>query len=204
MTRTSLFLLLVLLTVAPACQTQQSWVEPEPGLERMLEQPRVDPFEGSSFYANGMAMRAPPPGTVPLERPSGPRTVLSGVDDGVYASRVPISVDRIAIEHGRERFDVFCGACHGLTGDGQSVVAENMDLRRPPSLHEARIVALAAGRVYEVIRKGYGLMPSYAARLSVSESWAVVAYLQALQLSRNARVATLPPDVLLQLEKGNP
>jgi mono/diheme cytochrome c family protein len=202
MIRASLALCLALIAGPTACQVQQSFADPEPGLERMLEQPRVDPFEGSAFYANGMGMRAPPRGTVPRERPSGTPTVLFGVETGVYASRVPIRITRADIEQGRERFDVLCGACHGVVGDGQSVVARNMDLRKPPSLHEARIRALTAGRLYQVIRSGYGLMPSYAARLSVTESWEVVAYVQALQLSRNARVASLPEELRQQLEKG--
>jgi len=203
-TRAPAALSLALISSVSACQTQQSFAELEPGLERMLEQPRVDPFAGSTFYANGMAMRAPPRGTVPRERPQGTPTVLSGLDHGIYASQIPLPIDQATIEHGRERFEVLCGACHGVIGDGQSVVAENMDLRKPPSLHEPRIRALAAGRLYQVIQKGYGLMPSYAARLSIAESWAVVAYVQALQLSRNAQVAALPPEILQQLEKGTP
>ena len=46
-----------------------------------------------------------------------------------------------------------------------------------------------------------GLMPSYAAQLSVQERWGVVAYVEALQLSRNARVAALPEDVRAELER---
>ena len=42
------------------------------------------------------------------------------------------------------RFETFCAACHGVLGDGTSVVAAKMALRKPPSLQEARIRALPA------------------------------------------------------------
>ncbi len=90
---------------------------------------------------------------------------------------------------------MYCAACHGLAGDGDSPVARNMALRKPPSLHEPRIRALPAGRLYAVVRDGYGLMPSYAEELSVGERWAVVAYVRALQLSQGARLAELPPEL---------
>jgi mono/diheme cytochrome c family protein len=187
-----------------ACRSQQSFVEPEPGLERMLEQPRVDPFAGSSFYRDGMAMRAPPAGAVPIERRIGDPNVVTGMADGTFAEHVPIPVDRALLERGRERFEIVCATCHGITGDGRSVVADNMELRKPPSLHEDRIRAFPAGRLYHVIDAGYGLMPSYRTSLTVDERWSVVAYVRALELSRRADVAKLPPGVRAELEREAP
>ena len=198
---------IVLALFVPAmggCQTQQSFVEPEPGLERMLEQPRVDPFAGSAFYADGMGMRPPPRGSIPVERPIGDPRITLGTENGVYVDQVPVPLDRALLERGRERFEILCAACHGITGDGESVVAENMDQRKPPSLHEDRIRAFPAGRMYRVVRVGYGLMPSYAAQLSVEERWGVVAYVRALELSRHSEVSSLPPDVRAALDKVTP
>lgn len=190
--------------VVSGCRVQQAFVEPEPGLERMLDQPRVDPFQGSNFYDDGMGMRSPPRGAIPIERTASDPNVADGIDEGIYVAHVPIVVDRARMERGRERFDIFCAACHGVAGEGESVVAENMDQRKPPSLHEDRIRALPDGRIYQVITTGYGLMPTYAAQLSVEDRWAIVAYVRALQLSRRADVATLPPDVRAALEGGAP
>jgi hypothetical protein len=75
-----------------------------------------------------------------------------------------------------------------------------MALRPPPSLIKAQYVQKPAGYIYEVVTKGFGLMASYAAELTVEERWAVVAYLRALQLAQNTPVAALPPDVRQQLE----
>lgn len=196
--------LLALAASAVGCRTQQSFVEPEPGLERMLEQPRVDPYEESWLFDDGMAMRTPPRGSVPVERRVGDPRVSDGMLDGAYVDEIPIPIDRALVERGRLRFEIHCGVCHGIAGDGLSIVAENMELRKPPSLHEPRIRALPVGRMYQVIRTGYGLMPPYAAQLPVYERWAVVAYVRALQLSRNADVSMLPQDVRAALEREAP
>jgi len=51
-----------------------------------------------------------------------------------------------------------------------------------------------------VASKGFGMMASYGAELTVEERWAVVAYMRALQLSQTTSVGALPPDIRQQLE----
>jgi hypothetical protein len=186
------------------CKRQQSFSELEPGFERMMQQPRVDPFEPSKFFADGRAMRPVPVGTIPIERKIVDAKVSSGIDQGLYVERLPIPVDRAFVALGRERFEIFCAPCHGFSGDAESVVADFMELRRPPSLHEVRLRAYPPGRLYHVVTVGYGLMPSYATVLSDEERWSVVAYVRALQLGRNVRAASLPREVRAQLEKEPP
>jgi mono/diheme cytochrome c family protein len=181
---------------AAGCRRQQSLATPDPGLERMLAQPRVDPYAPSPFFADGRAMRRPPEGSLAVEDAIDDPIVRDGRDEaGHFATRVPIAFDRELLTLGRHRFETICATCHGILGDGVSVVAASMELRRPPSLHVARIRALPDGRIYQVILTGYGLMPSYAALLGVRDRWAVVAYLRALQLARRADVARLPDDL---------
>jgi hypothetical protein len=47
-------------------------------------------------------------------------------------------------------------------------------------------------------------MPSYAEELPVPERWAVVAYVQALQLSQRAPLSAAPPEVRARLAKETP
>jgi mono/diheme cytochrome c family protein len=105
--------------------------------------------------------------------------------DGAYVADFPLEIDVADVRWGRTRFEIFCATCHGTLGTGQTQVAENMRLRKPPSLHSAAIRAYPPGRIFAVISRGYGLMPSYAGQLSVADRWAVVAYVQALQLSQD-------------------
>ena len=154
-------------------------------------------------------MQAPPEGTVPRERITLNAALTTGREaDGPiqtngeplprYAKTIPIPVTRKLLDLGRKRYDITCGTCHGPLGDGDSIVARQMALRPPPSLH--RYVDKPAGYIYEVATKGFGMMASYAGELTVEERWAVVAYIRALQLSQSTPAAELPPDVRQQLE----
>ena len=95
-----------------------------------------------------------------------------------------------------------CGTCHGPLGDGDSIVATQMSLRPPPSLHN--YANRAPGYIFEVATHGFGMMASYAAELSVEERWAVVAYVRALQVSQNVPVTDLPPDLRRKLDQEAP
>jgi mono/diheme cytochrome c family protein len=187
-----------------ACRMEQTIVAPDPQLDRMLKQEKVVAYDNNPLLPAGMSMQKPPDGTTPIDAFAGRSLVAEGAEAGRFVERPPIRVDRRLVEVGRERFDTFCATCHGILGDGVSVVAEKMALRRPPSLHEARIRAYPAGRIYKTIRQGYGLMPAYAVQLSIEESWGVTAYVRTLQLSRNAIVAELPPAVLGDLAREAP
>ena len=111
---------------------------------------------------------------------------------------IPLPVTRKLLELGRKRFDITCATCHGPLGDGDSIVARQMSLHPPPSLH--RYVNKPSGYFYEVISKGFGMMASYAAELSVEERWAVVAYVRALQLSQLTPIGELPANEQQRLQ----
>jgi mono/diheme cytochrome c family protein len=65
---------------------------------------------------------------------------------------------------------------------------------RARSLHESRLRDAPIGHFFEVMTQGFGPMPSYANQLAEHDRWAVIAYIRALQLSRNARLDQLPPE----------
>ncbi len=171
--------------------------------------PRLDPmntgvnkkkaYQTSSEFADGLAMRHPPDGTVPYGSALDP-VVATGVgDDGKPVAASPVEVTAATLARGRNRFDIYCAACHGVLGDGESQVALNMSLRKPPSLHAYRDVG--DGYIFRVVTNGFGLMPSYATELSVADRWAVVAYVRALQLSQHASLDQIPPDARQTLDK---
>ncbi len=63
----------------------------------------------------------------------------------------------------------------------------------PPSYHTDRLRNAPDAHFYSVITNGYGMMYSYADRVAPADRWAIVAYIRALQLSQNARIADVPP-----------
>jgi hypothetical protein len=175
-------------------------------------QPKAYRYRESKFYANGLTMHAPPQGTVPRERITLNARLTTGREaDGpiqsngeplpVYVKTVPVPVTRKLLDLGRKRYDITCGTCHGPLGDGDSIVARQMALRPPPSLH--RYIDRPAGYIYEVATKGFGMMASYAAELTVEERWAVVAYIRALQLSQSMAAGELSPAERQQVEIGS-
>ncbi len=182
-------LLVACVLAASGCDDRQAFHEPDPSLGRMLDQRRADPWEASRVFADGKVMQSPPPGTV-------------AVDDHDDDAPPPVTPALLAL--GRARFDVVCATCHGILGDGESVVASKMLHRPPPSFHEPRIRALGRAELFRVATEGYGLMPGYADVLPARERWAVVSYVAALQLGRNARVADLPPAVRDELLRRAP
>lgn len=186
------------------CRTDQTIVTLDPHLERMLKQPKRLAYEEDPILPRRMVMQMPPEGATPTNAMLGDPVVLAGVKDGVWAARVPVPVDRPMVEAGRTRFETLCAACHGILGDGESVVAEKMTLRPAPSLQDERVRSFPPGRIFQTIREGYGLMPSYASVLSVNDTWGLVEYVRALELARHARVADLPPDVRNRLVKEAP
>jgi len=166
-------------------------------------------YKESTFYADGLSMRAPPEGTVPRERITlNPRLTTGRELDGamqpngealpVYVSTIPVPVTRKLLDLGRKRYDITCGTCHGTLGDGDSIVGRQMSLHPPPSLH--KYVDRPAGYIFEVATRGFGMMASYAAELTVEERWAVVAYIRALQLSQLTAAAELPPEERQKIE----
>jgi hypothetical protein len=172
-------------------------------------QPKANRYKESDFFADGLSMWAPPEGTVPRERITQNPVLTTGrLPDGPpqpngeplprYTTTIPIPVTRKLLEVGRKRFDITCGTCHGPAGDGDSIVARQMSLRPPPSLH--KYVDKPSGYFFEVMTKGFGMMASYAGELTIDERWAVVAYIRALQLSQSTPAATLPGDVRQRLE----
>lgn len=154
-------------------------------LQRMEVQAKYEYYEASDFWADGRAMRTPPAGTVPRERPVGNPGISTGRTNGALVGNIPVEVDRALLTLGQKKYNIVCSQCHGVLGDGNSVVAENMSLRLPPSLLELQ--GKPAGHFYAAINEGYGVMPSFSGELDVRERWAVVAYVRALQAARNTR-----------------
>lgn len=164
-------------------------------LERMIDQPYYTSYEACDVCPNGTIMMQPPEGTVPrgITPPAG--ELGRGRVGAEYAQTIPIDLDERVLARGRNRFDIFCAACHGRLANGVSQVAENMTLRPPPNLLAPPYPEYPPGRIFAVITEGFGLMRPYAAELSIEDRWAIVAYIQALQLSQNAVLGELPPDI---------
>jgi mono/diheme cytochrome c family protein len=159
----------------------------------MHVQPRYNPYDPTDFFGDGQSARQPVEGTFPRgELTLGPQELLyTGKVNGQPSEQFPFPVTQVIVERGRERFNVFCSPCHGFAGDGDGMIVQR-GFRRPPSFHEDRLRAAPAGHYFDVITNGFGVMYPYGYRVSPRDRWAIIAYVRALQLSRQASIEDVP------------
>lgn len=100
--------------------------------------------------------------------------------DDVEVFPLPITFETVA--RGRERYEIFCSACHGMTGNGDGMIVRR-GFRRAASFHTDSLRQAPVGHYFDAITNGWGAMPSYAPQIPPQDRWAIVAYIRALQLS---------------------
>jgi hypothetical protein len=169
----------------------------------MANQPRFEPLEASSFFADGRAARPLVPGTVARGQLRLDTHLHEGKVEGTVVETLPFPLSRDLLTRGRERYGIFCSPCHDRTGAGQGLIVQR-GFPRPPSFHTDRLRDIAIGHFVEVMTEGFGLMPRYAAQLDSVERWAIAAYIRALQLSQHATIEDVPDDRRSQLQDLKP
>ncbi len=147
----------------------------------MDDQPRYEAQASSDFFADGMASRAPVPGTVARgELASDPGLQTGATADGTPLTFVPIPVDEAFLERGAERYAIYCGPCHADDGSGQSMLRQRSGVATA-DLNQERLRQATDGYLFDVITNGFGLMGPYAYQLAPRDRWAVVAHVRRLQ-----------------------
>lgn len=107
-------------------------------------------------------------------------------DDGSFLAENPLRADAETVGRGRDRFNIYCAACHGQTGDG-GLVAKRWPVKVPSLVADVdqptreRLVGMAPGELFSVITEGKGTMPSYGHQIPAEDRWAIIHYLKALQ-----------------------
>lgn len=146
----------------------------------MTRQNRYSTYGPAALFPNGTEAQALPAGVV-----------AQGDLDRAYKASHPPPADARVLARGQERYNIYCSPCHGLSGEGNGMVVRR-GFPVPPSYHSVRLRAAPAQHFFDVITDGYGVMYSYAARIEPADRWAIVAYVRALQESRNAKLADIP------------
>jgi hypothetical protein len=159
----------------------------------MQLQPRLNPMRSSVFLGEERS-RAPVLNTISRDE-SGTSYFNSGYDGENLGDRIPFPVNREVLEHGRERYDIYCAPCHARTGDGNGMIVQR-GYRRPPSYHIDRLRQAPLGHFFDVISNGFGAMPDYSSQIPVHDRWAIAAYIRVLQFSQNAPASLLPAGKL--------
>jgi mono/diheme cytochrome c family protein len=166
----------------------------------MFNQPKSKPLAQSDFFQdNHMASRPIVPFTIARGQLNEDEEYYTGKAGTNLVTELPTPVTRDLLERGRERYDIYCAECHGRLGDGNGMIVQR-GFPRPPSYHIDRLRQAPVGHFFDVMTRGYGIMYSYADHVSVSDRWAIAAYIRVLQTSQGATVADLPTDERARLE----
>jgi mono/diheme cytochrome c family protein len=165
----------------------------------MHDAPRYDALEKSDFFPDRRTARPLIEGTVARGQLRADDAYYTGKVGGQPIAGLPagITLDKALLERGQSRFNVYCAPCHSQTGEGDGMVVRR-GYKQPPSMHDPRLRAQPLGYFYDVVTRGFGQMPDYAAQIQPRDRWAVAAYLRALQLSQHATVEDVPAE-----ERGN-
>jgi len=182
----------------------------------MHDQPKYKTFRPSTFFEDGKSERQLVDGTVPRRNLRNDPSQSDGDSNGgrllpikdssappqvdlSKATTLPFPLTRDVMDRGQERFSINCLPCHGALGDGNGMVAQR-GFRRPPSFHIERLRNAPIGHFYDAMTNGFGAMPSYSDQVAPRDRWAIAAYIRALQLSRGATLADVPPAERDKLE----
>ncbi len=166
----------------------------------MHDQPRYEAFEKSPLFDDGRSARPQVAGTVARGELELDEHFFRGKQDGKLASEFPVLVTSEILERGRERYDIFCSACHDRAGYGEGIVVKR-GMKQPSSFHVDRLREAPPGYFFDAITNGFGVMFDLADRVPPGDRWAIVAYVRALQLSQNAKPDDVPSEMRRFLEE---
>ncbi len=166
----------------------------------MDKQPKMTTQAPNPLFVDGRAARRPVPGTVARGQLHDDDHFYHGIVNGEWAKSWPVPVTDNLLKRGRERFDIFCSPCHGLDGSGNGIIGKRAEALEegtwvpPSSLHTDLVRRRPVGHLFHTITNGIRNMPSYGHMIPEADRWAIIAYVRALQRSRNATLDDVPPE----------
>jgi mono/diheme cytochrome c family protein len=178
----------------------------------MYDTERYNPESYSQFFSDHRTMRTPVPGTIAREGYEDDPEVRTGLDEAQdnYVLTIPQPVISRAgglekmVARGQERFNIYCAPCHGQTGDGKGMVickrdkvtddCQSRGFPPVPSYELPRLRQMPDGQLFATITHGVRTMPAYGPQIPITDRWAIVSYVRALQLSQLSEASPTHPE----------
>lgn len=139
----------------------------------------------SKVFENGQTNQLPPANTI--ARGFMPYTVKEDANGDIEYLESPYGVDAQDMteqewKRGEHLFKVTCSACHGMAGKGDGEVV-NRGFPSPPNFRArtykySKRARYTSGKIYDVITRGIGNMPSHAQQLYPEDRWYVAEYVR--------------------------
>jgi mono/diheme cytochrome c family protein len=169
----------------------------------MDRQPKLRPQAHNNLFADQFSSRLPVEGTVARTRPfvvEG-REIYPFEDNALNTGRIPGTTNFVEtiplplteqlLARGRQRYTINCSPCHGAAGDGKGITSRYQMIAMA-NFHDPRLVKMPDGEIFNTITYGKNLMGAYGPNVAVTDRWAIVAYVRALERSRLATRDDVP------------
>jgi mono/diheme cytochrome c family protein len=130
-------------------------------------------YRESDFFEDGMYMRPPIAGTIARGELKSPNP---------YGKQ---KINEASLNRGQQLFNRTCAACHGHVGDGDGLVGRRL-MVKPTSLHSEYMYNQKPQHFFDVIQHGIRTMQPYGFMINEQDSWAIVTYIRALQMSQDS------------------
>lgn len=128
---------------------------------------------------------------------------VNATDTTPWLTENPLGNGEDVLRQGQKQFGIYCSVCHGMNGAGNGLV--NRRARKilspywvpPSSLHQDSLYTdkYPEGKLFSTISNGIRKMPGYAGQIKAKDRWAIVAYVRALQKSRDADLDSIPESM---------
>jgi mono/diheme cytochrome c family protein len=173
-------------------KSRRTPIEIIPDMDR---QPKLRPQTDTTFFGweNGMSSRKPVEGTVARGSTFIEDEFSTGMQPGTtnFVQLSPVKISERLMDRGQQQFNIYCLPCHGQVGDGKGITTR-LGMAPVANLHDARIVLMPDGEIFNTITHGKNLMGAYGSNIDVEDRWAVVAYVRAIQRSQLATIEDVP------------
>jgi len=156
--------------------------------------------------------RKPVPGTVARGSANGDQNSVAFYYGNTEEERTramneiiknPLPITEAGLKEGKELYNIFCGICHGLNGNGAGYLVRDdggVYPVQPANLLLDEFVTASNGRYYYSIYHGRNLMGSYKDKLSYNERWNVIHYIRSLQAKDKQLVYNQNENTLNNIE----
>ena len=207
------FVLLCLVVVSIAGfrgeRSRRPPIELFPDMDR---QPKLRPQEHNNFFPDQLSSRRTVEGTVPRSKPLvvDGREIYPFEDNPVntgripgttnFVERIPLPLTEQLLARGQQRYTIHCAPCHGAAGDGKGITSK-YGMIAMANFHDARLVKMPDGEIFNTITYGKNLMGAYGPNVTLTDRWAIIAYVRALERSRLASLDDVPEAQRSSLRK---
>lgn len=132
-------------------------------------------------FPNGIEAQLPAEGSVPRGfTPFDIENNIIGYELAKATLKSSLDSTQVDLVKGKVLYDIYCGICHGVKGDGQGNLVKREKILGIPRYDDVAR-AINEGSIYHTIYYGKNAMGSYANQLNEEERWQVVSYVLKLK-----------------------